>query len=126
MGLQQQGGAWENWHQRSKQRTCPLPLPLAPRPLPLAPWAPWAPCPAPPPEATHNKADLNNKDIASNQRAGQGRVRAAVGLAGKNEKRNITEEKKKTTKKKGKTPVLPPCLPLPHTSPRSYPRPSLL
>ena len=63
VGLRQQGGAWENRQQRSKQRMCPFPpprpSPLAPCPLPLAPCllplaprpSPLAPCPLPLPRS---------------------------------------------------------------------------
>jgi hypothetical protein len=65
MGLRKQGGAWENGQQmqeaspRDERKRSALRMPLAP-------------CPAPPPEATHNQADLDNKDLASNQRAREG------------------------------------------------------
>ena len=142
MGLRQQGkarqgsGRWRRStrgrsprlptqtkrRRRKKHNACPTvpcacPLPLAPCTLSLAP------CPSP--EATHNKDELKN-DVTSNQRAERVWVRAAVGLAVLTEKEKKKTSPKKTTKKERKKPSSPAPWALPHTSPRSYPRPTQL
>ena len=119
---QRQVAKTPNSDEKKQNNACPT-VPCA-CPLPLAP------CPSP--EATHNKAELNNKDVTTNQGVGQGEGCCGVGSLGrkawhKEHQKERGEEKKTTKKKKKKKPLSCPCpWALLHISPRSYPRPSFL
>ncbi len=80
---------------------------------------PLAPCPAPPPGATHNKADLSKMMSLPIRERGKGEGEVGLAVLGR---KSITVFKQQNDQKTS----APAPWALPHTSPRSYPRPSFL
>ena len=127
MGLRQQGkavGVGEGAREAGRPRRLPTPSDEKKQnnACPTMPCAcPWPLAACPSPEAIHNKADLNKMMSLPIRSESGARVRA-VGLAVRQRGLGTQKERKNEPKKYPH----PAPWALPHTSPRSYPRPSFL
>ena len=113
--------ALQKEHQRQAAKTPPSDEKKQNHAPQCPPW-PLAACPSP--EASHNKADLNKVMSLPIRSESGARVRA-VGLAVRQRGLGTQKERKNEPKKKTRD-IYPAPWALPHTSPRSYPRPSFL